>query len=120
MLIKVGFDPAISKADTACRSALVVAGQARSGRSRGRLFVLHAEAGHWTMREQIHHLLKAVRRWNVRTVRIEDVAYQRALGEVLDHEVRLSGLNLHVELVRPDGDKLRRANGWSSLVEDGT
>jgi hypothetical protein len=27
---------------------------------------------------------------------------------------------VHIELVKPDGDKLRRANAWSPLVEDGT
>jgi predicted phage terminase large subunit-like protein len=120
LVIEAGFDPAISKRDGACRSACVVAGQSRHGTSRGRIYVLHAEAGHWSVYEQVSHLLKIVRDWQVREVRIEDVAYQKALGDVLDREARLAGIAVHVELVKPDLDKLRRALGWAALVEDGT
>jgi len=120
LVIEAGFDPAISKSDRAARSALVVAGQVRRGPNRGRIFIRETGAGHWSVLEQVKHLLEAVRRLNVRTVRIEDVAYQRALGQVLDREAHLAGVVVNIELVKPDGDKLRRANAWSPLVEDGT
>jgi hypothetical protein len=70
--------------------------------------------------EQADHILKAVPRRSIRTVRIEDVAYQKALRDILDREARTRGLHVHIELVKPDMDKLRRANAWSPLVEDGT
>lgn len=120
LVIEAGFDPAISKNDRAARSALVIAGQMRRGLNRGRIYVLEADAGHWTVYEQVQRIIRAVREWKLRVVRIEDVQYQRALGDVLDMEARRSGVHVHVDLIRPDADKLRRANAWSPLVEDGT
>jgi predicted phage terminase large subunit-like protein len=120
LVIDAGFDPAISKADRAACSALVVAGQARRGMHRGRIYVLEADAGHWTVYEQVHRILRAVREWKIRTVRIEKVGYQAALADVLEREARRSGMRIYVDPVPPDGDKLRRANAWSSFVEDGT
>ncbi len=98
----------------------MIAGQARDPLHRGRLFVLEGIAGHWSVWEQADHILKAVPRRSIRTVRIEDVAYQKALKDILDREARTRGLHVHIELVKPDMDKLRRANAWSPLVEDGT
>lgn len=120
LVVEAGFDPAISTRDTAARSALVVAGQSRESLSRGRLFILAAAAGHWSVWEQVDHLLKAVVRWKVRKLRVEKVAYQAALKDILDREARTRGISVTVELVTPEGDKLRRANAWSPLVEDGT
>jgi predicted phage terminase large subunit-like protein len=120
VVVEAGFDPAISQRDTAARSALVVACQSRVLDSRGRIFVQHAEAGHWSVWEQVDHLLKAVVRWNIRRLRIEKVAYQAALKDLLDREARTRGIAVTVELIPPDGDKLRRANAWSPFVEDGT
>ena len=120
LIVEAGFDPAISQRDTAARSALVIAGQARDPLHRGRLFVLEGIAGHWSVWEQADHILKAVPRRSIRTVRIEDVAYQKGLKDILDREARTRGLHVHIELVKPDMDKLRRANAWSPLVEDGT
>ena len=120
MVVEAGIDPAISKRDTASTTAIVVAGQQRVGINRGRICILHAEEGHWSVYEQCDRLLKLVVAKKIRMVRIEDVAYQRALGEVLERESRQRGITVHVDLVRPDADKLRRANAWSALVEDGT
>ena len=120
LIIEAGFDPAISEKDTAARSALVVAGQVRHPSMRGRLLILEAIAGHWSVWEQCRQILNAVTRWKIRTVRVEDVAYQKALKDILAREARTRGLHVHIELIKPDGDKLRRANAWSPLVEDGT
>ena len=120
LIIEAGFDPAISEKDTADRSALVVAGQVRHPLMRGRILILEAIAGHWTVWEQCRQILNAVVRHKVRTVRVEDVAYQKALKDILDREARTRGVHVHIELVKPDLDKLRRANAWSPLVEDGT
>ena len=120
MVVKIGVDPAISESDTASRSALVVAGQARSGEQRGMVYVLHAEAGHWSVYQQVNRILKAAAKYGARQIRVEDVQYQRALKEVLEKEIRNQGIHVSVELVRPDGDKLRRASAWSPFVEDGS
>jgi len=120
LVIEMGFDPAISDKDTAAKSAIVVAGQCRAGLNRGRIYVLYANAGHWSVYEQVDEIIKAVQLFKARSVRIEDVAYQRALKEVLEHELRQRNVHVHVDLVKPDGDKLRRANSWSAWVENAT
>jgi predicted phage terminase large subunit-like protein len=117
LLVEAGIDPAISERDTADMSAINVAGQARSGPNRGTIFNLENIAGHWSAYEQADRLLKAARRWKIRTVRIEDVAYQRSLGEILNYRARETGIALGIELIRPETDKLRRAHGWSGLVQ---
>ena len=118
LVIRLGVDPASSTKDTAAWTGLVVAGQSRQpDMTHGRIFVLEAVKGHWTPRQQAERIVKLVERWGVRTVAIEDVAYQRSLGDILDMVARESGVVVHVELVRPDADKLRRANAWSGLVE---
>jgi predicted phage terminase large subunit-like protein len=114
--IAVGFDPAISMKDGSAQSALVVAGQVRGERE---VFVLDCESGRWSALDQTEHLLRQARRWGARTVLIEDVACQRALKDVLDREIRERGVRLAVQMVKPDADKLRRANAWAPLVESG-
>ena len=121
LIVEIGFDPAISDKDTSAKSAIVVAGQSRaSDTTRGRIYILEANAGHWSVYEQVDQIIKAASRHKARAVRIEDVAYQRALKEVLEHELRARNVNLYVDLVKPDGDKLRRASSWSPWVENGT
>lgn len=120
LVIEMGFDPAISDKDTAAKSALVVAGQCRSGLNRGRIYILHANAGHWSVYEQVDEIIKAAKLFKARAIRIEDVAYQRALKEILEHEMRQRNVHLYVDLVKPDADKLRRAHSWSPWVESGT
>ena len=119
LVVEIGFDPAISDKDTSAKSAIVVAGQCRNGINRGRIYILHANAGHWSVYEQVDQIINMARNYKARTVRIEDVAYQRALGQILHHQLRERGLHLAVELPKPDGDKLRRASGWSPWVESG-
>ena len=121
LTVEAGFDPAISKRDTAASSAMVVAGQSRHQDStRGRLYVLEAVKGHWTAYEQSGVIIKATQRLKIHRVRIEDVAYQRVLGEILEREARIAGVQVHVQTVKPDADKIRRAMAWSGLVQDGT
>lgn len=120
LVVEIGFDPAISDKDTSNKSALVVAGQCRGGINRGRIYVLHSNAGHWSVYEQVDEIIRAAQLFRARSVRIEDVAYQRALKEVLEHELRQRNVHLYVDLVKPDGDKLRRANSWSAWVENKT
>ena len=48
MCLSLGVDPAISKRDTANRSALVLTGQPTSGLYRTTAFFLRAIAGHWS------------------------------------------------------------------------
>ena len=117
IMLRIGIDPAISKKDTAAHTAIVLAAMVTKGINRGRIYVLHADKGHWSVYQQVDELLKLVVRAGCRHVVIENVAYQAGLGEVLEHEARIRGLVVTVDLVAPDADKVRRANAWSALVE---
>lgn len=121
MVICFGVDPAISKKDAACRTAMVVAGQPLRGVERTTAFVLKAIADRWSPYESAASILRLCHEFpKARKLRIEDVAWQRALGDIVQREATLSGIRLPaLELVRPETDKLRRAMGFSGLVESG-
>jgi predicted phage terminase large subunit-like protein len=120
LYIAIGVDPAISKKDTASRTAMVVVGQPLRGLHRTEIYVLKAIAGHWSAYESTDRLLALVKEFQPRALRIEDVAWQRALREIVEKEARTRGVLLPaLDLVKPDRDKLRRANQVSPLVESG-
>lgn len=120
MVVKIGVDPAISDDPRSSRSALVAAGQCRGSDYRGHILILGTQAGHWSAYEQANRILQMARQYKARSVVIEDVAFQRSLKEIVEREMRQQGLMVSVELAKPDGDKLRRANAWSPFVEDAT
>lgn len=116
--IAAGVDPAVSTKDSANRTAIVVVAQIRSGPLRGRIFVLACLCGHWTPARQAAEIVKAVEKYDIRTVRIEKVAYQEALEPLLVREAQDADVHVNVELKRPVVDKLTRANAWAGLVEN--
>jgi predicted phage terminase large subunit-like protein len=120
MVVKIGVDPAISDDPRSSRSAFVAVGQCRGSDLRSHMLVLATEAGHWSAYEQADRILKMAKLYKARSIVVEDVAYQRSLGEIIDREMRQRGMMIAIELQKPDGDKLRRANAWSPFVEDGT
>ena len=117
--VRIGVDQAISMRDTACRSAIVVAAQCRHPVSLGDIFVLHADAGHWTPFQHADKVLDAVMKYGARTVIYEKVAYQTAFEEILGQRQRERHISCGIQGERPDLDKLRRANAWAGLVEGG-
>ena len=121
MFVVVGVDPAISKKDEAAQTAMVVVGQPRRGIDRTSTFVLKAIAGHWSPYEQAEQLLELVKEFKPQRVRIEDVAWQAALADIVKREAALKGVRLpYIDLAKPQGDKLLRASAWSPLVEGAT
>ncbi len=120
LYVVIGVDPAISQRDQACQTAMVAVGTPTGGPDRTSVYVLKAVAGHWSAYEQADQLLRLIRELRPRAIRIEDVAYQRALGEILEREARQRGLTVPgLTLVKPERDKLRRANQASPMVESG-
>ena len=121
MFMCLGVDPAISKKDTANRSAVVVAGQPTAGLYRTTAFVLRSTAGHWTPYELCGQVLKVVQDFpGLRKIRIEQAQWQGALKDIVEREADLQGIHLpSIDLVPVSQDKLLRANGWSGLVESG-
>lgn len=121
LYITIGVDPAISKKDTACQTALCVAGQAMRGPLQSTALVLDHTAGHWSPYETADQIFALVRKYpSVRSIRIEDVAYQRALKDICERESRDRGIPLpYIDLAKPEQDKLRRALNVSPMVESG-
>ena len=117
----IGVDPAISKKDEAAKTAMVAVAQARRGADRMTAFVLKAIQGHWTPYDQANRILQLVEELKPRKIRIEDVAWQRALGDIVKREAGIQGIRLpFIEEAKPEGDKLRRALRASPLVESGS
>jgi predicted phage terminase large subunit-like protein len=120
MVAEIGYDPALSKKDTASKTAIVIGGQdTRHGPSYGLGFILHAAQGHWSPSEAVDRLIQLCRAYRVRTVRVEKVAFQEVMKNLIDRAAREAGLSITVQLVAPDADKLIRANAWSPWVQEG-
>lgn len=121
LYICLGVDPAISKRDTACQTAITVAAQAIRGPLQSSALILDHIAGHWSPYETADHIFGLLRKYpGVRSVRIEDVAYQRALKDIVERESRDRGAPLpFIDLAKPELDKLRRALNVSPMVESG-
>lgn len=122
LYLVLGVDPAISGKDEASRTAVVLVGRPLRGVDKGTALVLEALAGHWSPYEQAAQIIRLCEKYpTMRRVRIEAVAWQRALKDIVEREARLKGVRLpFVEPdVHPKGDKLLRASRWSGLVEGG-
>src|SRR5262249_60436092 len=90
------------------------------GLDRTVTYILQADAGHWSPYETASRLLTLARTWGARAIAIEDVAWQRALKDIVEREAQLSGQRVPaLELVKPELDKLRRAVRVSPLFESG-
>jgi hypothetical protein len=118
--VAIGVDPAISKRDTACQTAIVATGLGQTPATRGMMYVVGAAQGHWTPYETAEQIFRMLQATQPRVLVIEDVAYQRSLADILKREAQIRGLPLPaVRLEIPERDKLRRAMGASPLVESG-
>lgn len=120
LTIEMGIDPAISKNDGAAKTAIVVAGQSqKDSATRGQVFILDYDSGHWSAYEQSQKVMDLARKWNCRVMRIEDGPLDRAISEVIMRDIGIAGVKMAVETVPRDGDKVLRANTWSGMVENG-
>lgn len=115
----LGVDPAISKKDSANRSALVLAAQPMQGLYRTTAFILRAVADRWSPYELCDSILKLVTEFPmIRKIRIEEAQWQGALKPIVEREGQLKGMHLPaIDLVPQQVDKLIRANSWSGLVQ---
>jgi predicted phage terminase large subunit-like protein len=119
--IAIGLDLAASQRDEACQTALVAAGVQIAGEARdGTIYVLHADAGHWSPYETVERLAGLLRTMPVRKLRLERAAHDLVMAHVLARELPIRGLTPpSVETVKHETDKLTRALGVSPLVEAG-
>lgn len=106
--IVCGVEPAISLASEADRFACCVC-----TKSERNIFVIFAQAGHLSFKEQVNFLQKIQAEFSPDIFGIEDVAYQRALVE----EARRAGLK--VKPIRHNRSKLDRLIALAARFEEG-
>lgn len=109
-------DPAISLDKEADYTAIMVTGIDIFGN----IFVLDIARGHYTPREIIDKIFSMNANWNVHSVGIETVAYQKALAYSLKEEMVARRKFLPIEELRPnDRTKDQRIKGLQPSYENG-
>lgn len=116
-----GIDPAISKKQTADFFAFVTIGLDRNGilGEKGLRYVLGYFRGRLTIDEQIKAIFAQYLIFKHTLIKVEVVAYQEALKQLIIKEGRERGINPPVKEFRPDTDKIRRLTKSSASIENG-
>ena len=106
----MGVDLAISQAQDADYSAIVVMARDREGR----IYVLEAIRGHWTFHDTMRAIVNTASRYAPAAIAIEAAQYQLAMVQELARTT-----SLPVRPVRPRGSKLERAQILGLRYEQG-
>ncbi len=110
LTLYMGVDLAISMKENADYTAIVVLGVDESGR----IWIVDAYRDRVGFREAIELIKRKASRWHPESIAVEAVQYQAAVVEEL-----LRSTDLPVVKVRPDKDKLTRAQGLIARYEQG-
>jgi predicted phage terminase large subunit-like protein len=110
MRLYQGVDLAISMKENADYTAIVTMGIDESGR----VWIVDAERRRVGFRDTLAFIREKAARWHPVSIAIETVQYQAAVCEEL-----LRSTDLPVRQVRPDKDKLTRAQGLITRYENG-
>jgi hypothetical protein len=114
----LGVDPAISSKKQANEFALAVIGHHRRDKKLRLLERLRTTG--LSVQGQADAIIHAVERWSPVMTRIEDNAYQAALGQVLEERGRQKGLYIPMTGAPSTRDKAYYLALWSPLVENGS
>lgn len=103
-------DPAISKKESADYTAIVTFGV------QGNLiYELESKQGRWSMEETIQQISQTYQIWMPMMIGVEDVAYQKALIEVLNRQTH----PWTIQPIKADKDKRRRALAVTGFFQRG-
>lgn len=97
-------DPAISKKETADKSAIVCIGQTYNDE----LYVIEYDTGHYTPYELVDRILDMAHRQRPKLIGIESTAFQQALIFMMEDAMRRRGRRWRVEALKADKEKRRR------------
>lgn len=111
MTLYQGVDLAISMKENADYTAIVTVGV---DKNTGRVWIVDAERRRVGFRDALDFIQSKAERWRPESIAIEVVQYQAAVVEEL-----LRSTDLPVRQVRPDKDKLTRAQGLITRYENG-
>lgn len=117
MYVVTGFDPAISRKESADYSGMVTLG-ATFGKTP-KIYVLSVKRGHWPLHKQVYELDENYIKFQVNKIVIETVAYQQALADEFKLYCEEHRRFPNVKEVKPDRDKERRAHVIAPLLERG-
>jgi len=78
----LAIDPAIGETKQHCDTAFIVAG----GANNGLIYIKEAMAGQYTLDKQIKIAFALIRKYNVRKLIVETIAYQEALAQAIELE----------------------------------
>lgn len=106
-----GVDLAISMKENADYTAIVTVGR---DEATGKIWIVDAERRRVGFRDALEFIKAKAARWQPQEIAIEAVQYQAAVVEEL-----LRSTSLPVRQVRPDKDKLTRAQGLITRYENG-
>lgn len=112
----VSIDPAISKSDTADNTGFLIVGS-----KEGKFYVKEDMTAKYTPYELAKKVIDyyKVNRFNTKAILVEDVAYQKALKDIIIVEGAKQGLALPVQAIKVDMDKERRLKVVSPFFENG-
>jgi len=110
-------DPAISEADQACNSALVVTGVDHINRK----WILDIVAKRMQPMQLMDHIFRLSRTWNVEVAGLESVAFQKALKFWISQEMERRGQFVNIQELKTDTHqkKSSRIRGLQPFFEGG-
>src|SRR3990167_340850 len=112
----IAIDPAISEAKYADYTAMVVVGVDQWGF----INILDITRSRLNPNAIIEEIFRLVNRWQLKSVAIETVAYQKTLAYTLREQSRLRNIYFHVEELQPNNrSKDERIKGLQPLYENG-
>ena len=103
----IGVDFAISKADRANQTAMVVGGMDE----HNFLHIVDCRAGRWDSMEMIDEIFRLEKEYHPQLWLMESGMIQKSIGPVLDFEMVRRGVFLNICLVVPSKEKQVRAQG---------
>jgi len=78
----LAIDPAIGETKRHCDSAFIVAG----GADNGLIYLLETMSGHYNLTEQVKLAFALIRKYEVKKLIVETIAYQEALAQAIEIE----------------------------------
>lgn len=115
LMVVTACDPAISKSDNACNTALCTLGMGEDGY----IYDLETIANKWSFLETLDQIRGVIGRHKPRYLGVESVGYQKALTEACRRMFPDMSMAGRIIDLQADRDKIRRARSVSHMVAQG-
>lgn len=119
MYIIMAIDPALKEKEKADYTAIVLIGVCLTGNSRMKIYVLHAERGHWGTQAKSAKIFELFRRFHPDSILVETNLAQEYFRDILLMKAQDMGFYLPLIGVENKKDKGIRLNSVVHLFENG-